>query len=233
MKKKKIFSFEPVNKDAEQTVSPPSPSKLFMPDWYKQMEAIPKPRTFSNGHLNITVKGCMPYFDSITAGYMLKTSTEIRFEHTDYGTINYEMASKPQAFTMRENYSAPIPKEYHQVEFAWHTYWEIHTPPGTSTLFVHPLNREDLPFHTTSGIVDTDQGMFVGVGNLPFYVKKGFTGVIPVGTPFAQLIPFQRDSWESQKMDLDEDSQPSRIHRIHRNISGGYRKEIRQHKSWK
>ena len=233
MKNKKIFSFEPVDKQSELTVPPPSPSTLFMPDWYKEMKAIPEPRTFSGGSLQVTVKGCMPYFDSITAGYMLKTSSEIRFEHMPDGTVNYEMGSRPEVFSMRERFSAPIPDEYHQVEFSWNVYWQVHTPPGTSTLFVHPLNREDFPFHTTSGIMDTDQGMFVGAGSLPFYVKKNFTGVIPVGTPFAQLIPFQRESWESKKMDMDEGSQLSRAHKIHRHLSGGYRKEIRQHKSWR
>ena len=233
MKNKRIFSFEPVDKLAEQTVSPPLPSSSFMPDWYKEMQPIPTPRRFFEGNLNVSVKGCMPYFDSINAGYMLKTSSEIRFEHTADETINYEMGSEPHVFTMRQSYSAPIPQEYHQVEFSWNVFWQIHTPVGTSTLFVHPLNREDLPFHTTSGIMDTDQNMFVGKGSLPFYVKKGFTGVIPIGTPFAQLIPFQRDSWESRKMDLDEKSQVPRKHRIHRHISGGYRKEIRQHKSWR
>ncbi len=233
MRNKRRFSFEPVDKQAEQTVPPPSPSTLFMPDWYKEMQPIPTPRRFLDGNLQVSVKGCMPYFDSITAGYMLKTSSEIRFEHAGDETVNYEMGSRPEVFVMRPAYSAPIPEEYHQVEFAWNVYWQIHTPPGTSTLFVHPLNREDLPFHTTSGIMDTDQGMFVGKGSLPFYVKKGFTGVIPVGTPFAQLIPFQRDSWESSKMDLNEETQVSRKHRLHRHISGGYKKEIRQHKSWK
>lgn len=233
MKHKKVFSFEPVDKEADQTVPPPSPSTLFMPDWYKEMQPITTPRKFFDGNLQVTVKGCMPYFDSITAGYMLKTSSEIRFEDAGNGTVNYEMGSRPEVFVMRPGYSAPIPEEYHQVEFAWNVYWQVHTPVGSSTLFVHPLNREDLPFHTTSGIMDTDQGMFVGKGSLPFYVKKGFTGIIPVGTPFAQLIPFQRESWESKKMDLNEGTHVSRKHRLHRHISGGYRKEIRQHKSWR
>jgi hypothetical protein len=32
---------------------------------------------------------------------------------------------------------------------------------------------------------------------MPFFLIKGFTGVIPAGTPYAQLIPFKRENWES------------------------------------
>ena len=98
MKNKKVFSFEPVDRQTEQTVPPPSPSTLFMPDWYKEMQPIQTPRKFFDGNLQVSVKGCMPYFDSITAGYMLKTSSEIRFEDMGDGTVNYEMGSATHYF---------------------------------------------------------------------------------------------------------------------------------------
>jgi hypothetical protein len=33
---------------------------------------------------------------------------------------------------------------------------------------------------------------------MPFFVVKGFTGIIPAGTPYAQMIPFRRENWESE-----------------------------------
>jgi hypothetical protein len=36
-------------------------------------------------------------------------------------------------------------------------------------------------------------------GNVPFYIKKGFEGIIPQGTPIAQLIPFRQENWSSKK----------------------------------
>jgi hypothetical protein len=36
-------------------------------------------------------------------------------------------------------------------------------------------------------------------GNLPFFLKEGFEGIIPKGTPIAQIIPFKRESWNLQK----------------------------------
>jgi hypothetical protein len=34
---------------------------------------------------------------------------------------------------------------------------------------------------------------------LPFYIKEDFTGVIPKGTPIAQIIPFKRELWKLQE----------------------------------
>jgi hypothetical protein len=66
-------------------------------------------------------------------------------------------------------------------------------PRGYSILITHPLNRFDLPFTTTSGIIDSDG--WVPPGNIPFFLQKGFNGVIPKGTPFAHVFPYKRDSW--------------------------------------
>ena len=34
--------------------------------------------------------------------------------------------------------------------------------------------------------------------NFPFFIKEGFTGLIPYGTPIVQIIPFKRDDWKSK-----------------------------------
>ena len=33
---------------------------------------------------------------------------------------------------------------------------------------------------------------------MPFFIKEGWTGVIPAGTPYAQMIPFLRENWKSE-----------------------------------
>lgn len=44
------------------------------------------------------------------------------------------------------------------------------------------------------GIVDTDK--YASPVNFPFILNDiKFTGLIPAGTPIAQVIPFKRDSW--------------------------------------
>ena len=35
-------------------------------------------------------------------------------------------------------------------------------------------------------------------GRIPFYVKDDFEGIIPQGTPIAQIIPFRQEKWLSK-----------------------------------
>ena len=53
-----------------------------------------------------------------------------------------------------------------------------------------PINRFDLPFLSISGFIDCNYG-FSLAGNMPFFIKKGFEGVIPAGTPYMQIIPIK------------------------------------------
>jgi hypothetical protein len=44
--------------------------------------------------------------------------------------------------------------------------------------------------------VDTDE--YDGEINVPFVFKEGWSGILPVGTPMFQVIPFERHHWESE-----------------------------------
>jgi hypothetical protein len=50
----------------------PIPTKLNIPEWYKNLE---------HSILNKTVKGCMPFLDSLTAGYILKMPQDFHVRH--------------------------------------------------------------------------------------------------------------------------------------------------------
>jgi hypothetical protein len=56
----------------------------------------------------------------------------------------------------------------------------------------------ELPFTTMSGVVDTDD--YELPVNLPFLIKEGFMGIVPKGTPVAQVIPIKREAWTSESM---------------------------------
>jgi hypothetical protein len=53
-----------------------------------------------------------------------------------------------------------------------------------------------------TGVVDTDT--FPVPVNFPFFVREDFDGIIPEGTPIAQVIPFKRTDWKSE---VDEENQ--------------------------
>jgi hypothetical protein len=93
----------------------------------------------------------------------------------------------------------PRPAGHYPNHLAFRGFWGIKTPKNWSVLVVQPLNRFDLPWTITSGIMDTDQ--YSTSGNIPFFVREDFEGMVPAGTPFAQLLPIKRESWKSIKND--------------------------------
>jgi hypothetical protein len=86
-----------------------------------------------------------------------------------------------------------IPHGHDDTHFVWYFPYSFKTPKGYSVLFSQPFNRYDLPFTTLSAIIDTDDAVIRG--RIPFFIKKDFEGIIPAGTPIAQIIPFKRDEW--------------------------------------
>ncbi|NBU22879.1 MAG: hypothetical protein EBS38_03055 [Actinobacteria bacterium] len=122
----------------------------------------------------------------------------------------------------------PAPEGYSPTDLFWITNNVIELPSGYSLLVTHPNNRFDLPFLTLSGIVDAD-GLMTS-GRLPFFIKSGFSGVIPKGTPICQILPFKREAWR-----LLED--PALVEKNHKNswlsssvVFGWYKRSIWQRK---
>ena len=182
----------------------PKPSSEYIPDWYKNQSPYTndKRHVNDNGVINSTIKKCIPVFDSITAGYIIVTCMDIEIEKKDDGSY-YKWA---RAFKSSLGVVEPI--VFHRSEqadkhpfFSYGTNppkftnpWSIQTPKGYSTLFITPMHR-DLPFEILPGIVDTDR--HISEVNFPFFLKDpNWSGMIPAGTPIAQVIPFKRDAWK-------------------------------------
>ena len=50
----------------------PVPIKINIPDWFKKLEHSPT---------NITIKGCIPFLETLTAGYLLKMPLDYHLQH--------------------------------------------------------------------------------------------------------------------------------------------------------
>jgi len=114
----------------------------------------------------------------------------------------------------------------------WHNPWGIKTPPGYSCLFVQPLHRESV-FTIMPGIVDTDT--YNNPVNFPFVLNDTkFQGIIPAGTPIAQVIPFKRDSWR-MSLGGEEDVKQSKrqLGSIRTVFFEGYKLKFRQPKEYR
>jgi hypothetical protein len=132
------------------------------------------------------------------SGYTYKTPCDIEF-FEEAGRIRARVLDEGHPNFLLEREPLPqfvAPPGYHENHFAWWADWAVELPKGYSALYTHPINRFELPFITTSGIVDNDKDKLPGT--MPFFFLKGITGILPAGTPYAQILPFRREHWESE-----------------------------------
>lgn len=169
----------------------PKPASRYIPEWFRKLDGVTKGIE--------TIKKCIPFLDSMTTGYMIVTSADVYFDGVEFEEVTKE--NQITRHHVEQLGTLELPPEYLNKPFKWTSFFAIKTPRGYSTLFVHPLNRIDIPFYSLSGVVDTD--VFPVPVNFPFYMKKDFRGVIPKGTPIVQAIPFKRTNWTSEVNDTD------------------------------
>jgi hypothetical protein len=175
------------------------------PEWYKKMPSFSdgqkKISFYPDGEKNVTIKHCMPFLDSLNTGYAITLMQDVLVGNTT-NDFNIVWQSSPIPLEIRSESAAPgfpVPSGHSPVHYAWKFYGNVKLPKGYSMMITHPLNRFDLPFTTLSAVVDADEIFYSG--NMPFFLKDGFEGIIPIGTPIAQMIPFKREEW---KMELDD-----------------------------
>lgn len=191
-------------------IEQPEPASKFVPDWYKNMESYisgnKKPN--GNGGTDATIKRCMPVFDAITAGYIITLPADVYvsikdgnqfFEWSSLGLVSFHPIEQAPEHPARKPHAYP----------KWVNPWAIKTPKGYSTLFVQPMHRESV-FTILPGIVDTDT--YSAPVNFPMVINDpNFEGLIPKGTPIAQVIPFKREGWQ---MEIGSDKELKEQHSI-------------------
>lgn len=227
------ISFIPTEEYSKYIIDPPKRSNACIPDWYKNTKNfIDNKDNYTlledNFSTSSSIKGCSPFLDSLTSGYMwcLPSDILIKKEENNYSIqwrVDYEIVSehrKDQAllFNDKEN-----------MIFKWNFDFIVKTPKGYSTLFTHPMNRYDLPFQTFSGIVDTDE--YNIPINFPFLIKmeNNTEIILEKGTPLCQIIPFKRDNW---KKEISESLTDIQIKKNHFNFGSKIKKSYKR-QFWK
>ena len=215
------IQFIPGTEKVEQVITFPESSRKFIPNWYKDISVKQD---------EVNVKKCIPFLDAMTHGYIQKTWTDIEVLNNNE-SLSIAFDHEVEILNYREKSDMPIGDEYYPVEFVWQRPWSVVLPQGYSGLVTHPLNRIDLPFITLSGIVDFDKSIHAPTGNIPFYVKKGFVGIIPAGTPMFQIIPIKREEWSYESKDYSSDFWESKINERQQE-KDFYKKRIWQKKTF-
>jgi hypothetical protein len=193
----------------------PTPIKLNIPEWYKKLD---------HSLENKTVKGCIPFLDTLTSGYLLKMPQDFHVKHNvdnknEKGEIfkdsfqTFGLHDQQQLLHAKyvnlnsgiDNHSLKqvegspfIEKNKNLPLYKIINPWKIKTPKGYSCLFTSPLNNSDDRFSIISGIVDTDT--FPNEINFPIIINGDKYPVLETtikkGTPYVQIIPFKRDNWK-------------------------------------
>jgi hypothetical protein len=178
---------------------PIATTKSVTPEWYKNI--LPADSNIKSLPAALNIKSCVPFLDTLISGYIMPLPMDIavKIDENGYPLITWSGKDFPIINTRdgSEAPGLPTPQGYHTMHFIWSTMSAFKLPKGYSALITHPLNRYDLPFITLSGIVDADSIMHQG--NIPFYIKDGFEGLIKAGTPMFQIIPFKRDEWKLEE----------------------------------
>jgi hypothetical protein len=190
---RKDISFTNIFAEFEE-LEKPVLSSSELPEWYKNTDSYVEKQKRPNGQggTSGTIKRCVPVFDAITAGYIIKLPADVYVSIKDEDQY-FEWASPAQVGFHPITQAPQHPEKNGFAYPKWINPWAIRTPKGYSCLFVQPFHRDSV-FSILPGIVDTDK--YYAPVNFPFVIKDPtFEGLIPKGTPIAQVIPFKRDFW--------------------------------------
>jgi len=196
----------------------PDSTQSVLPNWYKDADRFaknpytdeyykatkevcpfPKEGTVDDYGKIPTWKACPAILDGFLTGYVLKTPCDITFFINQQEKIDVKIDDLKYKDFCTQRPEMPQfqhPAGFYKDHFAWYSEWGLELPDGYSALFMTPMNRFDLPFMNTTGIVDSDKVHILGT--FPFFVANGWEGTIPAGTPYLQILPFKREDWDHQ-----------------------------------
>ncbi len=177
----------------------PFAAKRGLPDWLKRMVAT-APCADLNGEIR-TVKQCPPFVDAMGFGFIVPLATDIR---VDRGSFEWDWqlgpsslggyTRSPLTFHLGEQLTGAPFADAENAAIKFTNYWTIETPPGCALLVTHPFNREELPFRTLTGLVDTDRYKDGCIQFPALWTDPEFAGVLERGLPIAQCVVVPREA---------------------------------------
>lgn len=219
----------------EPILPKPVPAKAALPDWFKAMPSEVKAQTLGGEEVR-TLKHCPPLIDALGTGVMIPLAADLTVAN---GAVSWDWHPPilDDARITRAPVGLHVPEQATGVPFRlevnavlkFMNFWTLEAPEGVSLLFVHPLNREDLPFRTLSGLVDSDIFKDGYVHFPALWTAPEFEGVLPAGTPVAQVFAVARagQGLDVGVMDDDAIARNAEVQRLLAEERGVYRKRFR------
>lgn len=215
---------------------PPVPARAALPDWLRTMPPSVAAPSLGGAEVR-TLKHCPPFLDAMGAGLVMPLLADLV---VDGGGLSWEwdFPAIEDAPLPRAPVGLHVPEQATGAPFRlgagvivkFMNYWALEAPDGWQLLYTHPLNREDLPFRTLSGLVSADAW---GLGYVHFpaiWTDPAFAGRLPRGTPVAQVIPVPRGAPELRlaTMTADEIARSVALQEALHAEPGVYRRHYRR-----
>jgi hypothetical protein len=189
---------------------PPLPARAALPAWLRAMPATVAAESLGGAEVR-TLKHCPPFLDALAAGLLIPLMAdltvadgEIAWDWPFPAIDDAPLPRAPLGLHVPEQAAGAPFRLDGQVIVKFLNFWTLEAPEGWQLLYTHPLNREDLPFRTLSGLVAADAW---GLGHVHFpalWTDPGFSGVLPRGTPVAQVIPVPREGIELRTLPMTD-----------------------------
>ena len=184
-----------------QFVTPVVPANKALPAWYKNMPLDHDGEGEGPKPWNATARSCMPFLDAMTQGYVIPLWSDMHVvvEETSEGEraprFSWGIGAPRLVDSHPPGQTRGLPlmeKGYGETAYRLENPWCIQTPPGYSSLLVAPLNNAHPYLQMFSAVVATD--VYFNKINFTFVYTgpADWEGVIPIGTPVMQIIPFKR-----------------------------------------
>lgn len=205
MNKKITFISHKKYNDTNKDLLIPKTGKTQVPKWFASADKYWKEAGKDNVLLHewgakiLGFKSCPALLDLFINGYYLTTPCNIIFYKDPQSGLT--VVKTEEGYEDFVGYREPmegfeVPHGHDERHFHWYPNWGVGLEKGYSAIFMSPMNRYDLPFISTAGIIDSD--MLDTPGFIPFFLRNDFTGLIPAGTPYIQIFPFKREPWKME-----------------------------------
>lgn len=171
-----------------------------LPGWLREMPGEVTAPTLDGAPVR-TLKHCPPLIDAMSAGILIPLATDLTIRDQEV-SWDWDPPVLTDARISRAPIGLHVPEQATGAPFRlaanavlkFLNFWTLEAPSGWSLLFTHPVNREDLPFRSLSGIVDCDLFKDGYVHFPALWTDPDFEGVLPRGTPVAQVLAIPRDA---------------------------------------
>jgi hypothetical protein len=221
-------------KEHEGTLPEPVLASKRIADWWKKLPQHDDIKRDHFGSKMMTAKKCMPLLDAMSYGYIIPLQGDLHvITNHDCSIMKVEGAPERHMADFHDlsQIGGKHAPGYPAKPVKFINYWIIRTAPGWSTLFLPPINHQDMPFTCLSGLVDTDT--YPKEVNFPaIWNKPNFDDKLSAGIPLVVAIPVKRKIIKNKvpirKITEKETDELLKIQLSQRTRSSHYTNELRE-----